>query len=197
MAQREAMKRGSKSMAAEDRAEPLANPTRVSSEVCPMRRARPVLAALCLLVLSSTAAAAAKPDRQPLEIGDFDFAAGEACPFAVHVEFLVNREKVTTFFDRDGNVTRILTTGSLVIRVSPVDEPSNTLTLNVSGPSHQVFRADGSSTLTYGGRSVSLFPPGTFVLTAGRAVVELDSAGEFVSVTNIGFETDVCIMLAP
>ena len=96
-----------------------------------MRLARPFLAALCLLILSTTAAAAAKPDRQPLELGDFDFAAGDVCSFAVHVEFLVNREKVTTFYDRDGNVTRVLTTGSLLVRLSPVDDPDRTTTLNI------------------------------------------------------------------
>jgi hypothetical protein len=78
-----------------------------------------------------------------------------------------------------------------------VDDPDRTMTLNISGPSHQVFRADGSSTLTYAGRSVSLYPPGTLVFTAGRAIVELDTAGDFVSVRNIGFETDVCPILAP
>ena len=162
-----------------------------------MRLARLILAALCLLALSASTATAAKPERQPLELGDFDFAAGDVCSFAVHVEFLVNREKMTTFYDREGDVTRVLTTGSLVVRLSPVDDPDRTTTLNISGPSHQVFRADGSSTLTYAGRSISLYPPGTLVFTAGRAIVELDTAGAFVSVTNIGFETDLCPMLAP
>ena len=31
----------------------------------------------------------------------------------------------------------------------------------------------------------------------GRAIVELDAAGGFVSVTNFGFESDLCEMLAP
>lgn len=162
-----------------------------------MRHARSVLAALCLLVLSTTTVLAAKPDRQPLELEDFDFPAGAACPFAVHVEFLVNREKVMTFSDRHGDTTRVLTTGSLVVRLSPVADPDHAVTLNISGPSHQVFATDGSSTLTYAGRSISLYPPGTLVLTGGRAVVQLDSEGGFVSVTNIGFETDVCEMLDP
>ncbi len=36
----------------------------------------------------------------------------------------------------------------------------------------------------------------TSVLTAGRSVVELDAEGELTSVTNMGFEQDLCVALA-
>lgn len=179
-----------------DRVEPLANPTRSAHKgEDTVRHARSIFAALLLMAVSATPALATPPERGPLELGDFDFAAGEACSFAVHVDFLVNREKVTSFYDRNGDVARILTTGSLVVKLSPVDDPEHTVTVNISGPSRQVFHADGTSTLTYSGRSISLYPPGTLVLTAGQAVVELDNAGAFVSVTNIGFESDLCLAL--
>ncbi len=162
------------------------------------RRYLALLAVPVLVLAIATPVAAGKPDRQPLELPpELDLAAGDVCPFAVHVEFLVNREKVTTFYNRAGDVARVLTTGFLVVRLSPLDDPETSITINISGPSRQVFRPDGTSTLTYGGRSISLYPPGTLVFTAGQAVVELDAEGSFVSVTNIGFESDLCTALAP
>jgi hypothetical protein len=140
---------------------------------------------------------AARPTREPLEYPPvFEFAAGDVCPFAVTVEVLTNREKVMTFFGASGDAARLVTTGSLVVRLSPTGVEDASVTLNISGPVRQSFRADGTSTLTYGGRSVSLYPPGTFVLTAGQAIVELDPAGGFLSVENIGFESDVCEMMS-
>jgi len=159
--------------------------------------------ALVPLLLGVVAAAvalptlAAAPSREPLEYPPtIEFAAGDVCPFAVTVEFLTNREKVMMFTDRSGDVVRAITTGSLVVRLSATANPETSVTLNISGPSHQTFRADGTSTLVYGGRAISLYPPGTLVFTAGRAVVELDAVDGFVSVANIGFESDLCEMLA-
>ena len=163
-----------------------------------MRRA---LVPLVLGVLAATVALptlAAPPSREPLEYPPIlEFAAGSVCPFAVTTEFLTNREKVMLFTDRSGDVVRAITTGSLVVRLSATANPDVSVTMNISGPSHQTFRADGNSTLVYGGRAISLYPPGTFVFTAGRAIVELDAMDGFVSVSNIGFESDVCEMLAP
>ncbi len=162
------------------------------------RRSLALLAVPVLVLALASPVAASKPDRQPLELPpEFDFGAGEVCSFAVHVEFLVNREKVTTFHNRAGDIVRVQTTGSLVVRLSPVDDPDTSITVNISGPSRHVFRPDGTSTLTYAGRSISLYPPGTLVFTAGQAVVELNADGLFASVTNIGFEADLCTALAP
>ena len=163
-----------------------------------MRRILSAIGTAALLLSLPATALAVKPDRAPLELPpQLDFTAGDVCPFAVHVEFIVNREKVMTFVDNGGAVVRQLTTGAFKVRLSPVSDPEQTVTLNISGPAHQVFHEDGTSTLTYAGRSISLYPPGTFVLTAGRAVVELDAKGDFVSVTNIGVEQDVCAVLEP
>lgn len=76
------------------------------------------------------------------------------------------------------------------------DESVPPLELNISGPLHTTLHPDGSATLVFGGRGISLFPPGTFVLTAGLSVVELDAEGEVTSVTNMGFEQDLCVALA-
>ena len=158
----------------------------------------PAILAVALACALAAPTLAAKPERTPVEFPpSIDLPAGAVCPFDVTVDFLVNRGKTLTFFDRTGEPIHSIGTGTLKIRLTNTtdsDEPS--VTLNISGPIHTQFHADGSSTAVYGGRGISLYPPGTLVLTAGRAVVQLDANGDFVSVTNIGFSTDVCGMIA-
>jgi hypothetical protein len=184
-------------MAAWGRTELLANPTRVCQECPVMRRLLAPLFAIALLLMAATSVLAIKPDRQPSALPpELDFAAGELCPIAVHVEFFVNRQKDTFFFNRDGEPVRLISSGTLRVRLTTPDEPGATLELNISGPVHLTFHADGSATLILGGRSVSTFPPGSASLVAGRSIIELDASGNFVSVTNIGNVTDLCAMLA-
>jgi hypothetical protein len=155
----------------------------------------PLLAAVLLLM--PAAVLAAKPDRQPSTLPpELDFAAGELCPFAVHVEFFVNRQVDTYFFDRNGGLVRVITTGALRARLTTPDNPERSLEFNISGPVHQTFHADGSFTVILGGRSASTFPPGSLSLVRGRSIIEFDASGNFVSVTNIGNVTDVCALAA-
>jgi hypothetical protein len=163
-----------------------------------MRRVFCLLFAAALVLVSAQAVLAAKPDRVPLELPpSLELAAGEACEFPLLVEFLANRGKTLTFHDNEGNAIRQIGTGTLKIRVTNLaDESVAPLELNISGPIHITLHPDGSATLVFGGRGISLFPPGTFVLTAGRSVVELDAEGEVISVTNMGIEEDLCVALA-
>ena len=163
-----------------------------------MRRALPLLIAAAMVLVSAQAVLAAKPDNVPLELPPtLVFGAGDACEFPILVEFLANNGKTMTFYDNDGNAIRQIGTGTLKVRLSNLaDEAAAPLERNISGPIHTELHPDGSATLVFGGRGISLFPPGTFVLTAGRSVVELDAAGEVISVTNVGFEEDLCVALA-
>ena len=163
-----------------------------------MRRALPLLFAVALVLVSAQAVLGAKPDRETLELPpSLQVAAGDTCEFPLLVEFLVNGGKILTFFDNEGIAIRQIGTGVLKIRVTNLaDESVAPLELNISGPIHTTLHPDGSATLIFGGRGISLFPPGTLVLTAGRSVVELDAEGEVISVTNMGFEEDLCVTLA-
>jgi hypothetical protein len=163
-----------------------------------VRQVCSLMLAAALILVSAQAVLAAKPDREPLELPpSFEFAAGEACEFPLVVEFLANRGKTLTFFDNEGNAIRQIGSGTLKIRVTNLaDDSVASLELNISGPLHIALHTDGAATLVFGGRGISLFPAGTFVLTAGRSVVELDAAGEVISVTNFGFEQDLCVTLA-
>ena len=164
-----------------------------------MRSFCSLLSAAALVLVSAQAVLASKPATEPLELPpSLELAAGEACQeFPLLVEFLANNGKTMTFFDNEGNAIRQIGTGTLKIRVTNLaDESVLPLELNISGPIHTALHPDGSATLVFGGRGISLFPPGTFVLTAGRSVVELDVLGQVVSVTNMGFEQDLCVALA-
>lgn len=116
-----------------------------------------VLAAALAAVLAAPALGA-KPSREPLELPpSIDFAAGEVCPFAVTVDFLANNGKTMTFFDEDGEPIRAIGTGTLKIRVTNTSDPDEPVVdLNISGPVHTEFHADGSTTLSNAGFSADL-----------------------------------------
>ena len=60
-----------------------------------------LLSATAVLLATTSAVLATPPTREPLGLPQvIEFAAGEACPFAVTVEVLVDNGKVTTFYDR-------------------------------------------------------------------------------------------------
>ena len=163
-----------------------------------MRRLLLSLAVLALLVMPASSVFAAKPDRQPSSLPPFiDFAAGELCPFATRVEFFVNRQTDKFFFNSNGDLVRIISTGSLRARLTTPDDPDAVLEANISGPVHVRFHADGSQTVILSGRSGSPYPPGQLSLVSGRSIVEFDADGNFVSVTNIGHVTDPCAQLVP
>ena len=126
-----------------------------------MRRICSLMLAAALVLVSAQTVLAAKPDREPLELPPtLEFAAGEACDFPVLVEFLANRGKTLTFYDDAGNAIRQIGTGTLKIRVSNLaDESVVPLDLNISGPIHTTLHPDGSATLVFGGRGISLFSP--------------------------------------
>jgi hypothetical protein len=147
------------------------------------------LATTFLAVVMVGAATAAKPTRVPLVIED-EVLTG-FCPFPVLLEITANKEFVT-FFD-DG---RILVTGKLFVRLTNVDEPSNVLDLNISGPAHITPLTERSA-----GRGLFvLFPedvggPG-LVLTTGRVDIVRGEDGFFTDFTVRGTTVDVCAALA-
>jgi len=93
------------------------------------RFARPV-GLLCIWLAMASPAVALPPDREALISSPF---VDTSCGFEVYVSFPVQNEYATAFFDRDGNVTRVIITGRLVITfTNPVNGVS--LTENISGP---------------------------------------------------------------
>ena len=151
------------------------------------RRTAAVLAAVLMTVLAAGAATAAQPIREPLLIEDDVLTL---CSFPVLLEVIANKEYVTFFEDR------ILVTGKLFVRLTNLDDPSNSLTLNISGPAHISELSERS-----GGRGLYLlFPedvggPG-LILTTGRVDVVRGEDGFITNLRVKGNSVDICAALA-
>jgi hypothetical protein len=134
-------------------------------------------------------AEAGKPDREPIEGGSF--VVSDACEFDVLFEELTNREFFTTFYDKDGNPTRMLITGSLKAQLTNMSN-NKSMQVNISGPGHIALNEDGTETYLSGGTwliflspsDVPSFEPRMF-LFSGRMIIE-DTGGIITSLEVIG-----------
>ncbi len=136
----------------------------------------PVLLAMTLAFAAVGSTLAAKPDRVFAE-SPTDFTLSGFCSFPVHAEVVVNNEYATTFYDRDGNVTRTHISGRYVVRLT------NTMTgtaieLQASGPGSFVADAEG---LTVNARGTwFLYFAGRLLAVTGHTTLRVDAAGETI-----------------
>jgi hypothetical protein len=135
--------------------------------------------------LSAGVAAAARPTVEflPPPEGLLD----TSCGYEILVTFPVQKEYLRTFFDRDGNVVKLIVTGNLVVTFTNT-ATGQSLTSNISGPFHiNLVRGTDTTEGRIGGPVDGL--PG-LNLFAGR----IDN----VSGDMVGhLEGSVCEMLAP
>lgn len=103
-----------------------------------------LIAAIATLLFASTAAAA-KPTREFLPSpDDFVITGGEGvCAFDVNVHFDANKEYVIDWTTVDGQLVMELITGALKVTVTNLETDAS-LALNIPGPSHIRFDADGN-----------------------------------------------------
>jgi hypothetical protein len=152
------------------------------------KRTAATLGVVLMTVLLAGAATAAQPIREPLLIEDDVLTL---CSFPVLLEVIANKEYVTFF--EDG---RLLVTGKLFVRLTNLADPSNSLTLNISGPAHISDLGE-----RYAGRGLFLlFPedvggPG-LVLTTGRVDVVRAEDGFVTNFSVKGNTVDICAALA-
>jgi hypothetical protein len=110
----------------------------------------------------------------------------DSCGYEILVTFPIQREYQTTFFDPQGNVTRVVITGRLVVTFMNV-ATGESLTANISGPAHFGFRSGDTSEGRQGGQIGS--KPGLIVFS-GRQDWQTGALLGHV-------HTDVCMALAP
>jgi len=135
--------------------------------------------------LSAGVTAAARPSVEFLPPPDG--LLDKTCGYEILVTFPVQKEYLRTFFDRDGNVVKIIVTGNLVVTFTNTATGAS-LTSNISGPFHtNVVRESNTSEGRIGGPVPGL--PG-LNLFAGR--IDYDT-GSMVG----HLEGSVCEMLAP
>jgi hypothetical protein len=154
-----------------------------------------------LLVTSPTSpAAASPPTREPLPAGPFILTG--VCSFDVQVTVPVNGEYLTTFYDRNGDVTMQLITGALRPTLTNLSTGYST-TVNIPGPGRTVFNSDGSGQFTgtgpwlqWGGLNDLLSWP-SLALVHGNYTINFDSNGEITGAVSHGNVTDMCAALEP
>lgn len=67
-----------------------------------------------------------------------------SCGYEILVTFPVAKEYITTFYDQDGNVTKLIITGNLIVTFTNT-ATGKSLTVNISGPTH-ISLVRGTST---------------------------------------------------
>jgi hypothetical protein len=139
-----------------------------------------------------------RPDKQPLPAESFTIS-GE-CAFDVQFEVLTNKEKLSTFYDKDGDIRFLNITGALRVRFINL-ETGKSVDLNISGPLRIEPQPDGSTLITYLGAGGLFFPPNEsdlppIAFTHGPVVTQVDAEGNFSVISVKGHVEDVCAMLA-
>jgi len=154
-----------------------------------------VLVALAIAGIPAMAAAA-KPLSEAVGMpSSFTLPAGAACDFAVRVDVQANNEQYRLWFDQAGNPTRGRLTGRLVLAFTN-EESGASVTLQVSGPGHDTFHADGTISTRYTGRGVPLFE-GIFLLSVGRHDYEVSGSWDLLEQgPSSGQSHEICDLIA-
>src|SRR2546423_188256 len=108
-----------------------------------MRRVMAVALLVLALVMLSSPAQAAGPNRIVLDNQPIPFAAGVACPFPVLLTPTVSQEVLKLWTDANGAPVRALITGNLVVRTTNLDTGAS-ITQDASGPIDVTYHPDGS-----------------------------------------------------
>jgi len=155
---------------------------------------------LLALLMAAPGAGAAPPSRE--DAPPLNQVLVGVCPFPVEVVTLANKEKVLTFFGKDGAATRQIVTGTFKVRLTNL-ENGTTLAENISGPVFVTPNADGTATITLGGRSLLYLrqgidlPPAGMTLNSGQQVIAIDQEGRVTAIiSRTGAARDLCAELA-
>jgi hypothetical protein len=158
--------------------------------------------AVVALAAAVNPASGVPPERSPLQPPPpATFPAGAICPFELSIETIVNNQVMTTFFDRNGNVTRQLFTGNFVVRLTN-EQTDASIELNVSGPGTLEANPDGTLLGEAKGLLLLLlFPtdpggPGAFVYS-GRTDFLIGATGTVTVIRAEGKVRDICAALQP
>lgn len=167
-------------------------------------KTRSLLTVLAVVgALTVPASAAAAPPSPGPDIDDV-FPAGIACAdFDLRVTGGGGKRQLHTFVDKNGNVVRLLETGTGSALTFTNEETGESVSFRSNGSVARItLNADGTSTVAVTGPSVTiLFPtdvpagPST-TLVAGRIVFTVDQAGVFAVQQISGRQTDICALLS-
>ncbi len=149
------------------------------------------------LGFANSATASGPPDLS------FDLPAGLACSFDLRIEGWGGSQVYKEFYDKDGNLVRLLFAGTGSALTFTNLGTSATYSTKANGAvSHITLNPDGSATqVTTGHNIIILFPtdvpagPST-TLYIGRVVISIDSVGNYTLLKASGTSTDICAALS-
>jgi hypothetical protein len=163
-----------------------------------MLRRLPLLSTVLIALAVVPLATAEKPLREPVP-GPGDIVISDQCAFPVlgHIE---GGEINTTFFDKAGNIVKLL--GIFPGQTSTWTnlETGKSITVSDAGSFHLRFEPDGSGTaLITGHGPIPNFitgEPGIWYLNGGQITLAGDADGNLTSVDVRGNLVDLCTQLA-
>ncbi len=163
-------------------------------------RACPLLGLLLALLIVPAGALAAPPTREPLP--EPQFPVEGICSFPVQTTTLMNKEKLTTFYGKDGEVVRQLLSGALKVRLTNLATGS-AVDVTIAGPGQITAQPDGSLTIVARGRGllalrqgIDVAPAGQW-LAIGRVVFTVSPTGAITTIiSEQGHQVDLCAALA-
>jgi hypothetical protein len=144
-----------------------------------------VALALAVVVMLPRATSAAPPE--PV-VDSPEVIEGE-CDFPVLLE-VSGKEKVIEF---DGNT--LITAPGLRATLTNLDEPTNQVTVGITGTVRITELANGDVVFVFRGRNLLSGPDVDFILTIGRFTGSMTAAGEFSPITGKGKVIDICALL--
>jgi hypothetical protein len=166
--------------------QPSDNPTQTNQEITMRFRTRTLLATLAIAAVPVGSAAAQPPTQTP-PAGDYIVhLTGEQTPCGAFTLNVQDGERYTTFYDRNGDVTVLMITGSLRMTVTS-DTTGRSIDLNIPGPAKVL----SNGTLAGGGPWL-LWSPTVFAYATGRIVIP---NGNVDAVEINGHRTDLCPIL--
>jgi hypothetical protein len=131
------------------------------------------------------------------------FPAGVACDFALDLTASGGNKVQRTFYDKRGNVVRLLSAGKGAALTFANPQTGSSISVRPSGANTRTtLNTDGSSTvMSTGHAGLIMFPsdipagPST-TLYVGRIVYTIGTDGVFTLEATSGPSTDVCAVLA-
>lgn len=172
-----------------------------------IRRFTPATLLAAAILAVPTAATAVPPTvNPPLEDFVFEVPEGQGCAeFPLGIEATGSQSPIRTFYDRSGEVSRVLIAGQGYALTFSNPENDKELVLKPTGFSRTtVTREDGrQDVVDRGAFAIILFPTDTpagpaATLYQGRAVYTLSADGSNMleSLTASGRTTDICAALS-
>jgi hypothetical protein len=144
-----------------------------------------VALALAMAVMLPRATSAAPPEP----IDNREVIEGE-CDFPVLIEESGKEKVIET-----GNGNTIITSPGLRATLTNLDEPTNQVTLNITGTVRVQEQANGDVVYVFRGRNLLYGPDVDLILTIGRFTGTETAEGEFLPLTGNGRIIDVCALL--